>query len=103
MRVAERGRDGFQRTVDEMLTAYGWRAYGVIDQERYARRTMKGFPDRFCWHPIKRRMLAIEVKGTGGKLSPEQKQYHAELRECGLPVYTFWPETPQEEIEEVLR
>ena len=100
MRVAERGRDGFQRTVDEMLTAFGWRFYGVIDQGHYARRTLAGFPDRVAWRGWQ--LIFIEVKGTGGKLSPEQKQCHAELSECGLPVYTFWPETSQEDIEQVL-
>jgi len=101
MRVAERGRDGFQRTVDEMLATYGWRFYGVIDQLRYARRTLAGFPDRVAWRG--RELIFIEVKGTGGKLTDAQLICIGELTLAGQRVYVWQPETPQEEIEEVLR
>jgi len=100
MKVTERGRDGFQRTVDEMLTTYGWRFYGVIDQGHYARRTLAGFPDRVAWRGSE--LIFIEVKGTGGRLTAEQQTCHAELLTARQRVFIWHPETPQEEIEQVL-
>lgn len=38
-----------------------------------------GVPDLLCWHPMAgRRMVLLEIKGPGGKLTPDQTKWHSE-------------------------
>ena len=94
----------FSTQVTDLLLRFGWHFYGVFEQRSYARRTMKGFPDRVAWRPATGQLIFIELKGTGGELTPDQMICHAQLRACGQTVLTWWPDDPGlEAMEEVLR
>ena len=62
------------------LTAHGWRT---------AITGNKGFPDYVATNGFK--VLFIEVKGDGGKLSPEQQEWQELLRRTGHEVFCWWP------------
>ena len=57
---------------------------------RYATNPLKGFPDCIALHPELGTMVLLEFKKTkGGILSPEQKEFHALLKQCGITVWVI--------------
>lgn len=65
-------------------TRHGWRApvSGPLG---------KGWPDLTLVHP-RHGIVFAELKGSGGRLDPDQIAVHATLREAGAIVYVWWPE-----------
>ncbi len=69
----------------------------------------KGFPDYVATRigPLRNHdthageCIFIEIKGTKGRVSPEQKEWHRLLRAAGQRVHVWWPED-SEEAKEVL-
>ena len=62
-------------------TANGWRTPGQYDAV--------GWPDLILARPP--RIVAIEVKRQGGKLTPEQSQWLADLAACGIETHVAEP------------
>ena len=64
-----------------------------------------GWPDLFLAHPVKVRLLGIEVKRElGDRLTPEQEASHDLLRRSGLDVHVFrQSDMTAGRIEEALR
>ena len=60
----------------------------------------EGWPNWFLFRP--NRLVAVELKGTGGTLTLEQGACLEDLRAAGTEAYCFWPEQ-REEIEEILK
>jgi hypothetical protein len=60
--------------------AAGWLVVKIM------RASPNGFPDRF--YARGGRIVLIEWKRPGGRLSEQQKHRHAELRAAGVEVYT---------------
>ncbi len=59
----------------------------------------KGFPDYCCVRETRLHtyeLIFIELKGDGGKVSPEQKVWIDLLRNAGQRVYTWWPKDFEE-------
>lgn len=54
--------------------------------EKIMRTSRNGFPDRF--YAKNGRVVLIEWKKPGGRLSKQQELRHAELRAAGVEVYT---------------
>ena len=64
---------------------------GLVIPGQYARRSEKGFPDYFLVRG--HRVVALEVKGTGGKLTDDQVICLELLRLTRkVEVYALWPE-----------
>ncbi|KKL26324.1 hypothetical protein LCGC14_2396460, partial [marine sediment metagenome] len=42
----------------------------------------KGFPDYVACHPIKHRLLFVEIKSEDGKVGDEQYDWLCDLKEC---------------------
>jgi hypothetical protein len=59
----------------------------------------KGWPDLLCFRGS--RVIAVELKASDGRLSPEQRQVH-EIIGHAIPVYT-WRPSDLPEVLEVLR
>ena len=101
----------FDSQIQDLISIGQWDiAYHVFEQRQYARRSEKGFPDYFLvrvqddlasftinWdNKVEQnniRIVALEVKGTGGKLTDEQVICLEFLRLTGkVEVYALWPE-----------
>lgn len=62
----------------------------------------KGFPDIFAVRAF--RALAVEVKGHGDSLKPEQEQWLAALAEAGIETHVWTPASLRSGVvENVLR
>jgi hypothetical protein len=48
----------------------------------------RGFPDLIAVRPP--RMLAIELKRKGGRVTPEQKEWISDLAACGVEAHILW-------------
>lgn len=78
--VAERD---FQAWVLDVARTYGWRAWHVPLPAVYAgkgrgfrpTRAGAGLPDLILLHDHPPRLILAEVKGTDGKLRPEQREF----------------------------
>jgi hypothetical protein len=70
-----------------------------------ARKSAAGWFDLVLWRgPAKGyppRVIYIELKKIGGRMSPPQKQIAAEFADAGQEVYCFWPKD-LDEIERIL-
>ncbi len=77
----------FQDAVIELAKLRGWRVYHVPD----SRRCEAGWPDLALWRPPS--FMLVELKAAKGRLSPIQERTLAELRDCGLEVYLWRPNT----------
>ena len=64
------------------MTTRGWRTPVSADGA--------GFPDLVCAHPKQRRLLMVELKAAGGKLSVEQAEWLAALDGI-CEVYVWYP------------
>lgn len=65
-------------------TAQGWRTACQFDAE--------GYPDLTCVNPIQKRVLFVELKARGKKLSPEQEKWRDMLLAAGAEWYTWQPQ-----------
>lgn len=77
----------FQARVSHLMTLVGWRVYSIPDSRRA---TVSGFPDICAWHPIKNRLIFVELKREKGRLSEAQKQVIGELSKLA-EVYVWRP------------
>lgn len=74
----------FTRLVLQVARAKGWtRRYHTHD----SRRSSRGFPDWVMVCPVQKRILYLELKGYGGKLSDEQREWLADLGAAGAEAY----------------
>lgn len=82
-----------EKQVKESVVRYlkkkGWEVFTVYlggipcGFGRLAPNPLKGFPDLICTNITSGAIIYIELKRTkGGKLSPEQIEWHARLRKC---------------------
>ena len=77
----------FQGRVQQALRVLGYQSYHTFD----SRRSTKGFPDLIALHPGKKRILAIEVKTETGKVTPEQLNWLAGFKLCGVETWLLRP------------
>jgi hypothetical protein len=71
------------RVVGDLLDLHGWRWWHVpmpVVAERSGRgfrpyKRAAGLPDIFALHDVPPRMLILELKGKGGKLSDDQREF----------------------------
>ena len=75
-------------TVTALLDLFGWRWWHVPapmlagrDGNWHAARGAKGLPDIFALHADPPRMLILELKGSTGKLSDEQREFLSMARD----------------------
>ena len=61
-------------------TDYGWRVPVSADG--------RGFPDLIM---VRERLIAVEVKGDGDTLRPDQKRWQAALRMANVEYHVFTP------------
>lgn len=88
----------FQATVRQMATAFGWHVFTTWN----SRRSPAGEPDLRLVHPIKQRMIWVELKTEKGKLTALQKEAIELLEMAGEEVYV-WRPSDWELIEQTLR
>lgn len=74
-------------------TNRGWRTPCVADAV--------GWPDLVLVHPVRRRVIFVELKADGGHLSPSQAEWLAALRDAGADA-RLWTPGHWDEIERVL-
>jgi hypothetical protein len=102
-----------QKAILEEMAFQGWRAchfQSVLATGRDGKprwRTPfeadgKGWPDIFA---VRRtRAIAVEVKGDGDKIRPEQEEWLASLAEAGIETYLWTPKSLRSGgVNEVLR
>ena len=85
--LPEREAD-FQRKVVKLARDLGW----CVRHERVSVWAVPGWPDLFCLRPRDGRVLALELKGTGGTLTAAQTAYLETLNACGILAVAAWPE-----------
>lgn len=69
----------------------GW-FYHHTQRSDYGRQMgMRGFPDLFLVHAVTGKMIALEVKGDRGIVSPEQGAWLDALRAAGAVTAVVWP------------
>jgi VRR-NUC domain len=88
----------WQRQVTDLAELYGWHwAHWRAARTEHGWRTPvsgsigRGFVDLILVHPRRRRLLFVELKSDLGRLSREQGDVHAVLREAGLEVEVWRP------------
>ena len=75
----------YQRKLKTKAEKMGWLVIKIV------RATVNGYPDLMLLHP-ERPTIFIEVKDTGGKLSPVQEYRIKELNERGFIAIVSKPE-----------
>jgi hypothetical protein len=60
----------------------------------------KGFPDLLLFRD---RVIAIEVKGTGDRLRPEQEQWRDRIQRAGVEWYVVKPADWPDKVKEILQ
>lgn len=83
----------FQARVVELLVLHGWNVFSIPDSRRV---TIKGYPDLTCWGP--KGFFWAELKREKGRLSPEQKLVHEQLRPTAK-VFVWKPSNFDEIVE----
>ena len=83
-----------------LQTKYGWRTPGSGSMA-------EGWPDLTLVRPKDGRLIYAELKGDGGKVSPEQERVLELLRAAAafnplMEVYVWWPKD-LDEIAKILR
>lgn len=97
----------FQRQVIDLAHIFGWLvAHFRASQNKYGRWSTAvqadgaGFPDLVL---VKDRVIWVELKAEGGKLSPEQEKWRDALLSAKQEWYCWTPKDLDIEIMEVLR
>jgi hypothetical protein len=75
----------YQRKLKKKAESLGWLVIKII------RASVNGYPDLMLLHP-NRPTIFIEVKDTGGKVSPIQEYRIKELNERGFIALAIYPE-----------
>ena len=115
MRIPE-SEKAFSRWFLDLAHLYGYRAahFRPAQNSKGQWRTAVagdgvGFPDWFLVrenekypHILEGRLIAVELKGSGGELTGDQADWLLALMNGGAEAYCFWPEQ-REEIEEILK
>lgn len=99
----------FQSQITDALNLYGWqwlhvrKSIGKRDGKDAWQTTtnIKGWPDLFCWHERTGRILAAELKGTGGVVKPEQPVILASLALTGVETHIWWPKDLDEALGQI--
>ena len=86
----------WQAQFTELGGLLGWRVMHVRRSIGKGKRwttatSIVGWPDVFCYHPVKGWHFAAELKSEKGKTTPEQDEVLADLRASGVPAYVFRP------------
>jgi len=98
--------DAFQEWVIALAKLHGWRWYHT----RLSRRSPAGFPDLVLVRDG--RLIFAELKSETGHLSPEQREWMADLARVGQRLFMtdpdivrefLWRPSDMEQIERVLR
>lgn len=83
----------WQKQVEQMLTALGWRWYHAPDnrpaKNGAVQNVRSGWPDLFAVRGERR--IAIELKSEIGRVSPEQEEWLAALGIAGIETYIWRP------------
>jgi hypothetical protein len=85
----------FQKQIVDYARTLGFKVEHKYGQASIlgSRAIDKGFPDlvlgieRFIGAVV----MVIEVKGSAGRLKPEQKEWLAIFTRAGIPTFTYWP------------
>lgn len=78
----------FQAAVVDLAQYRGWRVMHIHDSRRGIG---AGYPDLTLLHKSTGRLLFAELKSARGHLSPDQKQWIADLRRGGHLVHVWRP------------
>lgn len=97
----------WQQEVEALLRVYGWewlhvrRSLGKRGGKTAWQTTtnISGWPDLFCWHPEKERMLAAELKAKYNKPTDDQIATLTSLWQAGCEAVVWWPK----DLDEVVR
>lgn len=93
MKTPVRGKD-LQRTVIDLAHMKGWHAahFPAVETKQGWRTAVaadaKGFPDIIL---VRDRIVAIEIKGDGDTLKPEQRQWQDWMQRAGVEYYVVRP------------
>lgn len=81
---------GQERALQELFVADMQRRGVMVLVSTYGRKTTirKGWPD--CTLLYRGRCVCVEFKVTGGRVSDDQAECHAELARAGVPVLVAW-------------
>jgi len=99
----------FSSQIEDALELYGWK--WVHFRPARVRRNGKdtyetpytGHRGALDYYAVRgSRIIFFELKGDGGKLRPEQKEWIEALKETCAEVYVWWPKDSDEAME-VLR
>jgi hypothetical protein len=66
----------------------GWLVDHVFEQQQYAHRTCKGWPDLVL---LRERVLFVELKSATGRLSADQQRVIAQLQRAGQYALVWRP------------
>ena len=85
-----------QERVIRAARLLGWRHYHPPDNRPGGRagrvqRVVPGFPDLVLVHATQRRILYRELKTQTGRVSPDQREWHADLEIAGADVAVWRP------------
>jgi hypothetical protein len=75
----------YQQWIIDFAGAHGWRYYHT----HYSKFSPSGFPDLFLVRGD--RAVALEVKRMGGRATPDQDAWVADLNEAGVEASVVWP------------
>jgi hypothetical protein len=84
----------FASIVADLARQLGWLRYHTYRSER----SQPGFPDEVL---VRDRVLFVELKREGGRLSPSQELWQRRLRDAGAETYV-WRPADLDEIASVL-
>lgn len=99
MPAPKQSEASFQKQVIQFATLHGWR---VVHHPDSRRATAPGWPDLVLGHDNKSNpIVCAELKRKGKKPRESQEWWLTRLREAGLPVYVWTPDS-WAEIERVL-
>ena len=94
----------FATAVGDLLRSCGYVFLHVFEQEHYARRTTKGFPDYFAIHVETFHLVVLEIKSEKGQLTPHQEWWLMALRKaCPQAVVRVVRPSQWEELVTLLR
>lgn len=93
LRVNERD---WQRTVIDYAR---WRGWDLRYHTQHSLGSEPGYPD---WTLVHDRVVFVELKGDGGKLTASQRRWVDGLTGAGAEVHVWWP-SDWHHVERVLR
>lgn len=110
--LRDAGEEEWSRSVKKCAYYYGWEGYhlrysmGAIESvhtqwiDGYSE--AYGIPDWLYWHEGLNQHFLAELKGAGGRLSPEQKRELPSMRKGGFTVFEWYPRD-MDDVEHVFR